>query len=510
VTPLLIVLCTFVPSSIATRGSFMRFPYFLLSIPLLLLCGRGAQAQISHEIAFPNLTFSLPVGIEHAPDGADRLYVVEQPGRIMVFDNDPLTSASQTFLDIRARVNDAGWEEGLLGLAFHPNYADNGYFYVNYTASGPRRTVVSRFERSAADPLAADPTSEQILLQINQPYSNHNGGDLTFGPDGYLYIAVGDGGSGNDPGDHGQNSATLLGTILRVDVDGGGSPPDCGGSTANYTIPDNAIADGPGGACDEIFAYGLRNPWRFSFDPETDWFWVADVGQNRREEVNIVENGDNLGWRVKEGSLCHLTSAYGPPCSSDVYVDPIWEYGFTGGQSITGGFVYRGGLVPEIEGRYVYADFMSGHIWALTYDGTGPAQNTPLFNTNLSISSFGVDLSGNLYFASFDGRIRTFHSASVATEPGEPASRASLVLAGPNPVRGATAFELTAPLTGHATVSILDVLGREVVRLHDGPLAPGSVTMLPLDAGGLAAGIYVARLAVDGRMVHSAAITVVR
>jgi len=488
-------------------------PGLLLALLILVFSAHRAEAQLSYEIAFPNLSFTQPVAIEHAPDGNDRLYVVEQPGQIKVFDNQTLTSSATTFLDIRPRVNDSGWEEGLLGLAFHPNYAENGYFFVNYTASGPRRTVVSRFSRSADDPLSADPDSELIIIEFSQPFGNHNGGDVAFGPDGYLYIAVGDGGSGNDPQDHGQNDTTLLGTILRLNVDNNlGSPPDCGSaSPANYSIPDNAIADGPGGACDEIYAYGLRNPWRFSFDSVTGEFWVADVGQVTREEINIVQNGDNLGWRVYEGTLCTgLGSAHGPPCGDPDYVHPIWEYGFAGAQSITGGFVYRGDQVPELAGKYVYADFMTGHIWALSYADTVTPQNEQLYNTNLSIATFGVDMHDHLYFSSLgNGRIYTFRSESVSGEEGGTVTETTLRLAGPNPFQASTALEFAVTEPGHVRVALVDLLGREVATLFDGPALSGDRIDVPVSSRGLAPGVYVARLSVDGRPVASERLTVV-
>jgi glucose/arabinose dehydrogenase len=485
----------------------------LFSLVLFVwLTAPGVHAQLSHEIAFPNLTFVEPVAIENAPDGENRLYVIEQPGRIRSFPNTPLAGAAPIFLDITSRVNDSGWEEGLLGLAFHPDYAENGYFYVNYTASGPRRTVVSRFTRSASDPHVADPDSELIIMEISQPFGNHNGGDLTFGPDGYLYIAVGDGGSGNDPQDHSQNTATLLGNVLRVDVNGGGAPPDCGaGPNANYTIPDNAIADGPGGACDEIYAWGLRNPWRFSFDPVTGWFWVADVGQVQREEVNIVNNGDNMGWRVKEGSLCHIPSNYGPPCNDPSLIDPIWEYGFSGAQSITGGFVYRGDRLPELYGKYVYADFMTGHIWALTYDGEAEPVNELLFNfAGNAIATFGLDENQHLYFSNrSSGRIHTFRSDTVGDEEGAAPVATALRLAGPNPFRGQTSLEFTLAESGEATLAVFDVLGRRVADLHDAPVAAGERTHVAFPAGDLAAGTYVVTLMVNGRVEATERVTVV-
>lgn len=479
---------------------------------IFLLSSPQAEAQLSYEIAFSSLAFTQPVAIEHAPDGNDWLYVVEQPGQIMVFENDPQVTSMSTFLDIRARVSNANWEEGLLGLAFHPEYEENGYFFVYYSAAGPRRSVLSRFERSADDPMAADPDSELILLQFNQPAGNHNGGDLTFGADGYLYVSSGDGGFGS--ASNAQNTGNVLGTILRLDVDGGGEPPDCGGPQANYTVPDNLLADGPGGVCDEIYAYGLRNPWRISFDSETGMFWVGDVGAATWEEVNIVNDGDNLAWPVMEGNACFSNVPGAPPCNDPSFIGPIWVYGFAGSQSITGGFVYRGERAPELYGRYVYADFISGQIWALDYTGLGPAKNEQLFNSPLRISTFGLDMHGHLYFAHRPegpggGRIYTFRSASIGTDGGEVRREMDLRLTGPNPFRTGTSLAFQTAEPGAARVAVYDLLGREVAVLFDAH-SEGSSTEVALPAGSLAAGTYVVRLTVDGLPVASERVTVVR
>jgi hypothetical protein len=245
--------------------------------------------------AFPNLSFSRPVDFQHAGDGTDRIFIVEQRGEISVFQNDTEVEDKTLFLNIESKVNDQGNEEGLLGLAFHPDYENNGFFFVNYTAASPRRTVISRFQVSATDPNRADESSELVILEFNQPYTNHNGGQLSFGPDGYLYIASGDGGSGGDPLNHGQRPETLLGAILRIDInkqEGGG----------NYAIPvDNPFVNNEEGFKEEIYAYGLRNPWRFSFDPQTNTLWTGDVGQNRAEEIDIILKGGTMDggrWKV--------------------------------------------------------------------------------------------------------------------------------------------------------------------------------------------------------------------
>jgi glucose/arabinose dehydrogenase len=349
------------------------------------------------EPAFPELSFSRPLDIQHAGDGTNRLFVVEQGGVISVFPNDPEVESADVFLDIRNRVNDSGNEEGLLGLAFHPNYENNGYFYVNYTASSPRRTVISRFQVSQTNPDEADSNSEVELLSYNQPQSNHNGGHLAFGPDGYLYIASGDGGGGGDPGNNGQDRTNLLGAILRIDVDNlqNGN---------QYGIPaGNPFANNNEGYAEEIFAWGLRNPWRFSFDAETGELWAADVGQGDREAIHIIENGLNYGWNIIEGSICFPP---GSTCDKEGLELPIYEYDHKeGDRSVTGGFVYRGSAFEQLQGLYIYGDFISGRIWALDISDIENPVNTELINATFNIASFGVDQNNEIYIAAFDGNI---------------------------------------------------------------------------------------------------------
>ena len=352
-------------------------------------------APVSLAPAFPGLEFDRMVLLTYPEDGSGRLFVVLQPGRIMVFENEPGVESAETFLDIRERVNDAGNEEGLLGLAFDPAFAENGYFYVNYTASGPRRTVVSRFSVDAGDPNRADAGSEFIFLEVAQPYRNHNGGHVAFGPDGMLYVGLGDGGSSGDPRGNGQDASTLLGSILRIDV----SALD---ETGGYAVPpDNPFAAAGGTARSEIWAYGLRNPWRFSFDRETGDLWAADVGQNRYEEIDLIGPGRNYGWNVMEGSKCFRPTN----CDTRGLEMPVAEYGREGGCSVTGGYVYRGHRLPTLFGAYLYADFCSGKIWALRHDGASVTEQMLVADTGLSISSFGEDASGEVYVLTFEGAV---------------------------------------------------------------------------------------------------------
>lgn len=324
-----------------------------------------------------------PVGLTHAGDGSGRLFIIEQPGTIRIWQNGELLPTP--FLDIRARINDGGSEQGFLGLAFSPGYAQNGYFFTNYTnARGD--TVIARY-RASADPNLADPASEEILLTIKQPYGNHNGGHLAFGPDGYLYIGTGDGGSANDPEGNAQNLNTLLGKMLRLNVD-----------TIPYTIP----ADNPFGT--EIWAYGLRNPWRYAFDRATGDLYIGDVGQNQWEEIDFIESGApagaNLGWDVMEASHpFEGTAPEGIPLNA-----PVAEYNHTEGCSVTGGVVYRGAL-PAWQGVYLYGDFCSGRVWALLRTADGNWQNAQLFETGVNISAFGEDEAGEVYLADLQGRI---------------------------------------------------------------------------------------------------------
>ncbi|MHC4148844.1 MAG: PQQ-dependent sugar dehydrogenase, partial [Planctomycetota bacterium] len=332
----------------------------ILSFFMFSFLVRPSNAQIQIESAFPSLSFTRPVDLQHAGDGTDRIFVVEQAGRILVFPNDRDATTSEVFLDIRGRVNNSGNEEGLLGLAFHPDYENNGYFFADYTASSPRRTVIAQFNVDGSNPNRADPNSILVILEVNQPFSNHNGGQIAFGPDGFLYISLGDGGSAGDPGNNGQNRQTLLGSILRIDVDN-----PAGGK--NYSIPsDNPFVGNSSSFREEIYAFGLRNPWRFSFDPANGRLWAADVGQNRFEEIDIIENGKNYGWRIMEASSCFNPSS---GCNVTGLQLPIWEYSHGVGNSVTGGYVYHGPGRPELDGAYIYADFGSGRIWSLRYDG---------------------------------------------------------------------------------------------------------------------------------------------
>jgi len=418
----------------------------------------SATAQHEIEEAFPNLSFSQPVDLQHAGDGSNRIFLVEQAGIIKVFPNSDTTTATREFLNISAKVLSGG-EMGLLGLAFHPEYETNGYFFVYYSRNSPARTMVARYRVDSLDIDAADPGSELILLEVVQPYSNHNGGQISFGPDGFLYIGLGDGGASGDPLGHGQNRSTLLGTIARIDVD---NPS----GQLNYGIPpDNPFAGDTSGYREEIFAYGLRNPWRFSIDSASGRIWAADVGQNRIEEVDIIENGRNYGWRTMEGNLCFIPST---GCDTSGLTLPIWEYGRGLGNSVTGGYVYRGTAVPELDGKYIYGDYGSGRIWALTFDGVTPPTNEELLPSGLLVSSFGVDQDNELYILGYSpGRVYKFTASlptSVAEEINVPhVSRLHQNF--PNPFNPSTDIAYTLSESVHVKIRIFDIQGRLINTL---------------------------------------------
>lgn len=363
---------------------------FLFNIPNKNPSKTLGDYEYNIQTAFPNLTFSKPVGIYDPGDGSNRLFIVEQDGLIKVFKNDGNVSDYDIFLDLSSDITTGG-ERGLLGLSFHPDYDTNGYFFVYYTEEVTGDSIISRFKVDSMGANLANKSSEVEILKVVQPYANHNGGQIQFGPDGYLYIALGDGGNSGDPNGHGQNRQTLLGSILRIDVD----------SILPYTIPNNNPFFGnANGWAEEIYAFGFRNPWRFSFDPVTGFLWAADVGQSSWEEIDIVTNGSNYGWSSIEGTL-----DFNPGTNVSVLVDPIYEYNHTLGIAITGGYVYRGTSLTGLVGKYIYADYGSGRIWALDYTGGIVLNNTLLIDTGLLIPSFGVDANNELYICAFDGKI---------------------------------------------------------------------------------------------------------
>lgn len=332
-----------------------------------------------------------PVFATHAGDGSGRLFVIEKTGTIAILKDGQRTAAP--FLDISSLITDNGSEQGLLGLAFHPKYSENGIFFVYYTASNGDNTL-ARYKVSSS-PDAADPSSGVVMFKQEDPAPNHNGGMLAFGPDGYLYVGLGDGGGAGDTYGNAQNRNTLLGKLLRLDVDKGDP----------YAIPtDNPWPEG-GDARPEIWAYGLRNPWRFSFDRDTGDLYVGDVGQNQYEEIDMqpagAKGGTNYGWNTREAMHCFRSNS----CASDGLVDPVAEYSHDEGCSVTGGYVYRGTAMPGMAGIYLYGDYCSGTIWGLRRDAGGQWQASKLLSSGTNLSSFGEDQDGELYVVDLSGKL---------------------------------------------------------------------------------------------------------
>ncbi len=343
--------------------------------------------------AYPALTFEKPLYFIVAGDGTQDCFVVEQSGRIRIFTDRSDAANSAVFLDIRDRIDSTAGEKGLLGLAFDPGYKNNGILYVNYT--NQKNTVISRFTRRKDNPREADPASEQVLLTFAQPYDNHNGGQLAFGPDGLLYIATGDGGSGGDPQNNAQNLTSLLGKILRIDV----NHPASGKA---YGIPaDNPYAGNSKGYKEEIYALGLRNPWRFSFDAQGT-LWAGDVGQGSREEIDLIQKGRNYGWSAMEGTIEYKSI---PGVDKNALMPPVFEYKRDQGTCITGGYVYDSDRIPDLKGRYIYGDYVSGRIWALWIDQDKKVHNSELLDTGLNISSFGIDAQGDIRIVDLAGKV---------------------------------------------------------------------------------------------------------
>ena len=436
------------------------------------------HAQPSIALQSVGSGFTKPVDIANAGDS--RLFIVEQDGIIRILNTDGTNSV---FLNINPRVNSNGSEQGLLGLVFHPNYALNGYLYVNYI-NNDGDTRISRFSRHPLNSNLAVPSSEMILLTIDQPFSNHNGGDLAFGPDGYLYIGMGDGGSGGDPGNRAQDITNLLGKMLRIDVDNG-SP---------YSSPPSNPYVGITGA-DEIWSSGLRNPWRFSFDRLTNDMWIADVGQGAWEEIDFQPaasaGGENYGWRCYEGNHTYNTSA----CTlTDPFVFPIYEYPhdfLTGGFVVTGGFVYRGSQYPELNGYYIFCDYATGNFWMTAPDGNGGWITTKQSLVHAEISSFGEGSDGELYAANLGNgqiyQVQQLCTAPVlsfnvtnADAPGVSNGAIDLTVTGTGPFtyswsNGATTEDITGLPAGSYTVNVTGsggcpAFGTAVVNNNCGPV----------------------------------------
>jgi glucose/arabinose dehydrogenase len=394
---------------------------------LLTLCSPALSAEplpaLELKVAFPAATFTRPLWMEEAPDGSKRLFVTEQAGRILAVSGNRKSDELTPFLDITERKPQVQNEEGLLAFAFHPQFKTNGLFYIYYTQQSPKREVLSEMRASSSDPNKADLGTERIILEIPHPYWNHNGGTLLFGPDGYLYLSVGDGGLGGDPHNVGQSGHHLLAKILRLDVNSRtgklpyGIPRDNPfvGKDDKGNLKADPFDTKPEGLRPEIWAYGLRNVWRMSFDRETGQLWAADVGQDKWEEVDLIVKGGNYGWSVREGF--HDFKNQKP---QGKLIDPVIEYPHNAGLaaeckfpdhspgvSITGGYVYRGKKIPALRGVYIYADFIMGTVWGLRYEDGQVTTHGQLIKPNPlhAIASFAEDREGELYALLFDGKI---------------------------------------------------------------------------------------------------------
>ena len=472
---------------------------------LAFLAPTETLAQFMIENAFPDLTLADPVDLQSPRDGAGRLFAVELAGRIVVFPNDSSASTPDIFLDISARVERES-DGGLFGVAFHPDYEENGYFYVNYTAADPLRKVISRFSVDPSNPNRANPDSELVLLEIPLEVSGHNGGQLQFGPDDYLYIATGDGNPHSaDSSGNGQDPSTLTGAMIRIDVD----DPS---SAMNYGIPSDNPFVGEGPAYrEEVYAYGLRNPWRFSFDSLTGDLWLGDVGAGLWEEINIIEKGRNYGWNILEGRHC-----FDPPagCDPDTLATPIWEYShhpdsLFNGRSVTGGYVYRGSGTPQLYGKYIFGDFVNGQVWALSRVDDDSVYVEELIDTDFHIVSFGVDADEELYVITIEDslyRIRIDHTSSIEEIPGAEFSLRVF----PNPSANGTTISFDVPRPAHVVLDIYNLLGIRVRRLEDRFVGAGAMDVVwnGRDAVGrtLPAGMYYVRLRVDRHIFATRAV----
>ena len=493
---------------------YRRFVFVLFFLSALCVDAIGQSVPVNHLSeqlavikAFPGLRFSQPLLLTNAGDGSDRVFVVEKTGAVHVFDNNEEVTSTRVFLDIADRILPPGHpdvgETGLLSMTFHPQYANNGRLYISYVDDN-LVSVISEFLVSD-DPFVVDMSSERVLLSMQQPQRNHNAGHIAFGPDGFLYIAFGDGFSESardgiehgDPLGHGQNRETWFSSVLRIDVD---QQQD---SLAYAIPPDNPFVGNQEGWKEEIFAYGFRNPWRFSFDREMGILLLADVGDKKAEEINVVTSGNNYGWNLKEASHCFEDV----PCDTTQWVnltDPIFEYLRDVGESVTGGYVYHGSKFPELKGKYIYGDYDFGTIWALEIENELAIANEVIASNVASIASFGEDEAGELYIVDFRGDVWTFKELSTtSTEwPDEIPPPFALQQNYPNPFSDQTHFILDVSTPGSISVTIYDLTGRKVRTLKDRHYTPGryEISWNGLDNSQTAVppGVYLYVLETDG------------
>ena len=475
----------------------------ILKYILILFIAAGVKlvySQYTLQNAFPNLTFSFMTDLGNAHDGTNRIFVVTQRGIIYVFPDTSIASNPKVFLDLSNEVTQSGSETGLLSITFHPAYTSNRYFFVDYTtSSSPLTEVVSRFTTSASNPDSALRSSELVIMSDPKPfgYTNHNGGKLNFGPDGYLYISRGDGGSEGDPNHTGQDRTVIWGKMLRIDIN-----TTSGGN--NYSIPPtNPYYQNSNGYRQEIWAYGLRNPWRFSFDPVTGVNWCGDVGQNTWEEVDRIYGGKNYGWSTMEGFAC-----YNPAnnCDSNGITIPIWVYQHLQGNcSVTGGYVYHGALTPNLAGKYIYGDYCTGMMWALTYDSINGSTNQFLLSAGFPVGTFGVDQNNELYVCKYNnaGQIYKFnpYPIGIRKEGEDVPSEFFLYQNYPNPFNPSTRIKFDIPSDAKAgnaqnvKLEIFNYTGQRIATLLDSRLPAGTYEY-SWDGSKYSTGIYIYKLTV--------------
>ncbi len=441
--------------------------------------------------AFPNLTFNSITEMVSSNDGTNRMFVTQQRGIIYVLPNDSTITTPKVFLNISDRVAQTGYTPGLLGLAFHPNYINNRYFFVFYISNESTllRTIIARYTTSTVNPDSALKSSELIILSIPREIPVNNAGKLAFGPDNYLYMGVGYGGPGGDPENISQNRSLLLGKILRINIDS-----VSGGN--NYSIPvTNPFYSNTQGYKEEIYTWGMRNPWKFSWDIPTNRMWASDPGQGDWEEIDIIQSGKNYGWRMWEGNSC-----YWGPCDTTGMTFPIWVYSHSNGCTIVGGYVYRGTNMPGLVGKYIYADHCTGKIWALSWDGVNPAINQLLLTTGFLISSFGVDQNNNnIYVCQYStagaGKIYKLNYIPLAIQPisNEVPSQYSLLQNYPNPFNPITKLKFQMSNESFANLLVYDVRGREIATLVNEQLKPGTYEV-EFEGFNYPSGVYFCRL----------------
>ena len=473
-----------------------RRVYLFVLLGFVLLSAEGVSQKVALKTAFPSLKFRHVLFLTHSGDHTNRLFAVRQEGIIHVFQNSSSTLVAPVFLNVSGKLSSAQYEEGLLGLAFPPDFPSSQVFYVCYTAPSTKspggiKNVLARYAVSASDPNVADPSSERIVLEIEKQHLGHNGGMLAFGPDSMLYVGVGDG----DSSESAQTLTTLLGKILRIDVRG----------DSGYSIPsDNPFAGDTTGVKKEIWAYGFRNPWRFSIDPQSGQLWAGDVGEVTREEIDLVTPGANYGWNVMEGDTC---GPGGSNCDTTGFTMPVLDYGRALGYCVTGGYIYRGASLPQLRGAYIYADYGSGYVFLLWREGGVVVADSVLLHSRIRISSFGIDEQNELYVLDHsNGNILKIvgQPVSSSVELTETPLQFALGQNYPNPFNPFTIIKYTIAGAGgfglgawNTRLVVYDVLGREVAVLVNEKKTPGNYEVR-FDGAGLASGIYIYRLTAGG------------